>query len=172
MDIEHRLGPKSAAVRSRRIIVQFTLSSIRDKIWKDAKSSVYLQQNNFKILDDLSSNMEECNKFWPLVKNVRDEGKKAFKKIYIFFKNVHCIEISMLPTLWVLETFLFSIRHAYQLSDILAWSKCHPFESGDFEACSVRPPVPWSGPSCRDLFFKSFDSGLGMTSHPSSGLPG
>lgn len=78
VDIVHRLGPKTAADRSRRIIVQFTSRTIRDKIWKDAKSSDYLRRNNYRILEDLSLNMkEERNKLWPLVKQAREEGKRA-----------------------------------------------------------------------------------------------
>lgn len=78
VDIVHRLGPKSATDRSRLIIVQFTSRSVRDKIWKDAKSSDYLRRNNYRVLEDLSLNMkEERNKLWPLVNQARDEGKRA-----------------------------------------------------------------------------------------------
>ncbi len=82
VDIVHRLGPKSAKDRSRRIIVQFTSRSVRDKIWKDAKSSDYLRRNNYRVLEDLSLNMkEECNKLWPLVKQARDEGKEQVLEV-------------------------------------------------------------------------------------------
>ena len=67
----------------------------------------------------------------------------------------------MLPTLWVLETFLFPMSNKAWVPTFrhfgLTGLKCHPFEIDNFEACSVRPPVLWSGPSCRDPFFKSFD---------------
>ena len=71
----------------------------------------------------------------------------------IFFKlftNCHCREISMLVTLWVLETFLFPMSNKSWVPSFrhfgLTGLKCHPFESDNFEACSVRPPVLWSGP--------------------------
>ena len=67
----------------------------------------------------------------------------------------------MLPTLWVLEAFLFPMNKIHTNFQTY-WPdgvKMPPFESQNFEACSLRPPMLWSGLSCRDPFFESFDSG-------------
>ena len=81
----------------------------------------------------------------------------------ILHKNCHCREKSMLPTLWVLETFLFRMSNKACIPPFrhlgLTGPKYNPFESDNFEVCSVRPPVLSSGPSCHP-FFKSFDSGV------------
>src|SRR4029434_1183066 len=84
--------------------------------------------------------------------------KSFFLKL---FRNCHCGEISMLVTLWVLETFLFPMSNTSWVPSFrhfgLTGLKWHAVESDNFEACSVRPPVLWSGPQCRDPFFKRFD---------------
>lgn len=113
MDIVYRLGRKSATDRSRLIIVQFTSRSVRDKIWKDAKSSDYLRRNNYRILEDLSLNMkEEHNKLWPLVKRARDEGKRAGFRgafTYVEGKKNKPIEVNALTALQFALTYFLLI---------------------------------------------------------------
>ena len=84
---------------------------------------------------------------------------KTIRAIKKFFTNWR--ERSMLPTLWVLEAFLFPMNKIHTNFQTY-WPdgvKMPPFESQNFEACSLRPPMLWSGLSCRDPFFESFDSG-------------
>ena len=106
--------------------------------------------------------------------------KSFLSSFILFFTSCHCekkkkLTKYMLPTLWVLETFLFPISNKANIPTFrhvgLMRSKCHSFEIDNFEACSVRPPVLSLSLSCRDPFCKRFNSGLGMTSHLSLGLP-
>ena len=68
---------------------------------------------------------------------------------YVIFWNSSQIvtrKKSMLSTLWILETSLFPMSNKTCIPTFrhlgLMGSKWHPFESDNFEACSVRPPVP------------------------------
>ncbi len=77
IDVAHRLGKKGLA-QPRRIIVQFTSCTHRDRIWTDAKHSEILKQKNIRITEDLTQHAREARKkLRPLVNQARLEGKHA-----------------------------------------------------------------------------------------------
>lgn len=80
VDTVHRLGRKqSAGDKPRGVIFQFTSRFYRDAIWRAAKDSSFLRNNNLKIAEDLSpSDREKRNKLWPLVEKARRENKRAY----------------------------------------------------------------------------------------------
>lgn len=79
VDIAHRLGPRSAAEKSsRRIIVLFSSRSLRDRVWKNAKTAVLLREKKIKIFKDLSQREKDARSLlWPTVEKARREGKRA-----------------------------------------------------------------------------------------------
>lgn len=80
VDTVHRLGRKRLNdSKPRGIIVQFTSRFQRDSIWRAAKDSIFLRNNNMKISEDLSQvDKERRNKLWPIVEKARKENKRAY----------------------------------------------------------------------------------------------
>ncbi len=80
VDIVHRLGRKRLHDnKPRGIIVQFTSRFQRDAVWRAAKESVFLRNNNLKMSEDLSpADRERRNKLWPAVEKARKENKRAY----------------------------------------------------------------------------------------------
>lgn len=79
VDTVHRLGRKRMGDnKPRGIIVQFTSRFHRDAVWRAAKESSFLRNNNLKISEDLSqADRERRNKLWPVVEKARKENKRA-----------------------------------------------------------------------------------------------
>ncbi len=81
VDIVHRLGRKieGNATRGRTVIIQFLSRSLRDMIWKAAKSSAYLKAKELRFGADLTSMDKAIRKeLWPKVEAARQVGKKAY----------------------------------------------------------------------------------------------
>ncbi|KAA0705276.1 hypothetical protein E1301_Tti009859 [Triplophysa tibetana] len=80
VDTVHRLRRKQLNNdKPRGVIFQFTSRFYRDAVWRAAKDSVFLRNNNLKIAEDLSpSDRERRNKLWPLVDKARRENKRAY----------------------------------------------------------------------------------------------
>lgn len=80
VDTVHRLGRKQASNdKPRGIIFQFTSRFYRDAIWRAAKDSPFLRNNNLKLSEDLSpTDREKRNKLWPLVDKARRDNKRAY----------------------------------------------------------------------------------------------
>ena len=78
VDIVHRLGTVKKIGSPRTIIIRFTMRFYRDIIWREAKNSGYLRDNNLRIKEALTpEDAAAREKLWPLVKKARDEGKRA-----------------------------------------------------------------------------------------------
>lgn len=82
IDVVHRLGkmqqggPKE---RPRVTIMQFSVRSYRDAIWKAAKNSSYLKESGLRFMEDFSAgDRERRKKLWPEVQKARADGKTAF----------------------------------------------------------------------------------------------
>ncbi len=58
--------------------MQFTSRVIRCALWKAAKKSQFLQDNNLRFAEDLTSLDRERRKcLWPRVREAREAGKTA-----------------------------------------------------------------------------------------------
>ncbi|KAF4101733.1 hypothetical protein G5714_018165 [Onychostoma macrolepis] len=78
IDIAHRLG-KPQPGKIRAVIILFTLRSVRDAVWRNAKSSEFLKQRKLHFVEDLTK--EEKDKqslLWPHVKKAREDNKKVY----------------------------------------------------------------------------------------------
>lgn len=80
IDIVHRLGRKDPnKTTPRNIIIQFSSRTLRDALWKSAKKSTYLKDNNMRFAEDLTAaDREQRRLLWPLVKDARAQGKTAY----------------------------------------------------------------------------------------------
>lgn len=78
VDIVHRLGNMKRIGSPRVVIIRFTMRFYRDIIWREAKNSGFLRDNNLRIKEALTpEDAAAREKLWPLVKKARDEGKRA-----------------------------------------------------------------------------------------------
>lgn len=80
VDIVHRLGRKidGNATKGRTIIIQFVSRSLRDMLWKAAKTSTYLKSKELRFGEDLTNMEKDIRKqLWPKVEAARQVGKKA-----------------------------------------------------------------------------------------------
>ncbi len=78
-DTVHRLGRRGDNTKPRAIIMQFTSRVIRDALWKAAKKSQFLQDNNLRFAEDLTSlDRERRKSLWPRVREARAAGKMAY----------------------------------------------------------------------------------------------
>lgn len=80
VDTVHRIGPKRLnSDRPRALIIRFSSRICRDDIWRAAKISSFLKDNNLKFAEDLSKeDRERRSQLWPLIEKARKEGKPAF----------------------------------------------------------------------------------------------
>ncbi|KAK7120359.1 hypothetical protein R3I94_008722 [Phoxinus phoxinus] len=81
VDTVHRLGRKleGNAMRGRTVIIQFVSRSLRDMLWKAAKTSTYLRSKELRFGEDLTT-MDKAirRQLWPKVEAARQVGKKAY----------------------------------------------------------------------------------------------
>lgn len=98
VDIAHRLGTMKKVGSPRTIIIRFTMRFYRDIIWREAKNSGFLRDNNLRIKEALTpEDAAAREKLWPLVKKARDEGKRASFRgpfAYIEGKKIDCLEVN------------------------------------------------------------------------------
>ncbi|XP_042626661.1 uncharacterized protein si:ch211-196c10.15 [Cyprinus carpio] len=81
IDVVHRLRKiqQEGTKRPRVTIMQFSIRSYRDAVWKAAKNSSYLKENALRFMEDFSAgDRERRRKLWPEVQKARTEGKTAF----------------------------------------------------------------------------------------------
>lgn len=80
VDTVHRLGlMKPSNNQPRGVIIQFTSRIYRDAVWRSAKKSTFLKDNNLKLAEDLSADdPARRNRLWPAVDKARKENKMAF----------------------------------------------------------------------------------------------
>lgn len=63
----------------RGVIIQFPSRIYRDAVWRSAKKSTFLKDNNLKLAEDLSADdRARRNRLWPAVDKARKENKLAF----------------------------------------------------------------------------------------------
>uniref|UniRef100_A0A1A8MRJ2 Uncharacterized protein n=1 Tax=Nothobranchius pienaari TaxID=704102 RepID=A0A1A8MRJ2_9TELE len=82
VDTVHRLGVKGNAASStipRAVIIQFSLKTLRDEVWKKSKDARVCKEMNVRFREDFSKE-EARTKLWPLVQEARRKGKRAFLK--------------------------------------------------------------------------------------------
>ncbi|KAG1956865.1 max-interacting protein 1 isoform c [Pimephales promelas] len=86
IDVVHRLWKiqQGDVGRSKATIMQFSVRSYRDAVWKAAKNSSYLKQNDLRFMEDFSAgDRERRRKLWPEVQKTRAKmayfvGGRAF----------------------------------------------------------------------------------------------
>lgn len=80
VDMVHRLGlMKPSNNQPRGVIIQFTSRIYRDAVWRSAKKSTFLKDNNLNLAEDLSADDRAWrNRLWPAVDKARKENKLAF----------------------------------------------------------------------------------------------
>ncbi|KAL0182106.1 hypothetical protein M9458_021481, partial [Cirrhinus mrigala] len=79
VDAVHRLGRRGDNIKPRAIIMQFTSRVIRDALWKAAKKSQFLKDNNLRFAEDLTAlDRERRKSLWPKVREARAVGKTAY----------------------------------------------------------------------------------------------
>lgn len=81
IDVVHRLGKiqQGGTDRPRVTIMQFSVRSYRDAVWKAAKNSSFLKENGLRFMEDFSAgDRERRRKLWPEVQKARAEGKTAY----------------------------------------------------------------------------------------------
>lgn len=81
IDVVHRLGKmqQGGADRPRVTIMQFSVRSYRDAIWKAAKNSSFLKESGLCFMEDFSAgDRERRRKLWLEVQKARAEGKTAY----------------------------------------------------------------------------------------------
>ncbi len=81
VDVVHRLGRKSSppnANPKRAIVILFSMRIYHDEVWRAARNSKFLLDNNLRISELLSPEDKAAReKLWPKVKKAREEGKRA-----------------------------------------------------------------------------------------------
>lgn len=80
IDIVHRINKRDHTKKTpRNIIVQFLSRTVRDALWRAAKQSTFLKDNNLRFAEDLTTADRESRRLlWPLVKEARAQGKTAY----------------------------------------------------------------------------------------------
>ncbi len=79
VDTVHRLGKRGDNTKPCAVMMQFTSRIIRDALWKAAKKSQFLQDNNLHFAEDLTSlDWERRKNLWPRVREARAAGKTAY----------------------------------------------------------------------------------------------
>nr|XP_023692912.1 uncharacterized protein LOC111856863 [Paramormyrops kingsleyae] len=83
VDTVHRLGKKDNAVNKmpRPIIIQFSMRTARDEVWRKSKEARVCKELNIKFKEDFSKEDHEAQiKLWPKVQEARHNGRRAFLK--------------------------------------------------------------------------------------------
>ena len=98
VDIVHRIGQRRQDGSNRSTIILFAMRRFRDAVWKEARGSKFLLDNNLRLTEALSPEEKAAReKLWPLVKKAREEGKKAsFRGLFVFIngKKIDCSEVA------------------------------------------------------------------------------
>ena len=90
IDVTHRVGKLREDGSERSTIVRFALRKHRDAVWKEAKGSQFLKDNNLRITEALCpEDQAERNRLWPFVKAARERGETAvFRGTTVFINGV------------------------------------------------------------------------------------
>lgn len=87
VDTVHRFGRRSDDTKPRGVIMQFSSRVICDALWKAAKKSQFLEDNNLRFVEALTSlDRERQKSLWPRVREARAAGKMAYYKINLLVK--------------------------------------------------------------------------------------
>lgn len=78
IDTVHRIGRPREGKSARPVIIQFTMRTFRQKIWKESLSVQVMKERKLRFAEDLTYREKQCRKkLWPLVEKARKEGKKT-----------------------------------------------------------------------------------------------
>lgn len=78
IDTLHRVGEQRRNSAPRPVLIQFSLRTFRQKIWRAALKARVLKEKDLRITEDLTYWERQCrNKLWPLVAKAKENGKKT-----------------------------------------------------------------------------------------------
>ena len=78
IDTVHRIGRPREDKSPRPVIIQFTMRTFKQRIWRASVSATVMKEKNLRLAEDLTYWERQCrNKLWPLVDKARKEGKKT-----------------------------------------------------------------------------------------------
>lgn len=84
VDTVHRIGKKDDAANNkmpRQIIIQFSMRTARDEVWKKSKDARVCKEMDIKFKEDFCKEDREARtKLWPKVLQARNNGRRAFLK--------------------------------------------------------------------------------------------
>ncbi|KAI4905601.1 hypothetical protein NFI96_006897 [Prochilodus magdalenae] len=85
IDVVHRLGKKGNPATSdntpRSVMIQFVARTVRDDVWKRSRDARVCQEMHIQFKEDFSKEDREARrKLWPLVRDARQRGQRAFLK--------------------------------------------------------------------------------------------
>lgn len=79
MDTVHRLGQKVRADKPRQIILQFSMRTVRDQVWKMSKNARICNEMKIRFTEDFCKEYQEAHAhLWPKVEEARKKGPKAY----------------------------------------------------------------------------------------------
>lgn len=78
IDTIHRVGRPRDDRSTRPVIIQFTMRSFRQKIWKNSMTAATMREKKLRLAEDLTyGERQSRKKLWPLVEKARKDGKKT-----------------------------------------------------------------------------------------------
>lgn len=78
VDTIHRVGRPRDDRSPRPVIIQFTMRTFRQKIWKASMTAAVMREKKLRLAEDLTYAERQCRmKLWPLVEKARKDGKKT-----------------------------------------------------------------------------------------------
>ena len=78
VDSVHRVGSQREDGSPRPIIIQFTMRTFRQSVWRASATSAVMKEKNLRLAEDLTYlERQNRNTLWPLVEKARLAGKKT-----------------------------------------------------------------------------------------------
>lgn len=78
VDTIHRIGRPRDDRSPRPVIIQFTMRTFRQKIWKTSMTAAVMREKKLRLAEDLTYGERQCRKkLWPLVEKAHKDGKKT-----------------------------------------------------------------------------------------------
>lgn len=79
VDVVHRLGQKVRADRPRQIILQFSMRTVRDQVWRLSKNAKICNEMKVRFREDFCKEDREAHAcLWLKVEEARKRGLKAY----------------------------------------------------------------------------------------------
>lgn len=88
IDVVHRVE-RPVENHHRQIAILFSKRNVRDKVWKQTKSSWICKQEGIQFVEDLTQeNWKATQTLWPRIRRARKDGNAAgFRGPFAFIKG-------------------------------------------------------------------------------------